>query len=574
MSRIAALSGLVLLLAPGGALAQFEFGAIDPNPYYYDATHRPEGRADLDFAEIIEQAKYRSPAERALIFGAPTVEVRRNFVYVEDTDRTLTIPWQTNQDLNRSFQFATEALYSVLPDEFDMIILYTSFQTGVGAFFYQPLANDIWGIGAPPFDNTGSSPLEGFIFMNYWRSFEGQWGQYGDPVVQGFMRHTFNQEMSHRWLVYLGGTPSMDRLLGRDDAHWNYFMHSNASPMEGNNWRDNMDGTFTTLTTYENWRFNDLDLYLMGLMAPADVRPWFVITNPNTSSARDIYNQRPTVSSPPQILQPQRIPGTRVDYTVDDVTAAVGGRSPSYPEAKNAWRVAFVLLSPQGGFTDSHKREFETMVDDSALGFRQATRDRGRLDFILADIPKQPLGGTCIDATDCDPQAAPICATPNQGGQKFCSIGCSTASDCPSDWCCVTDGQSGGFTCHPTDLCPPPDPADAGGGESDGGMSSGPDGSTVDPNPGVCACDQTTVCDANGETYCACDPECACACDLTTSCDEGCACDPDPGCAGSPIPPKDEGGCRHVQTQGGASGVLGLFLAGLVLLGLRRRRLD
>lgn len=568
MARLPALLGLLVISVPSAASAQLT-GPLDPNPYYYDATHRPEGRVELDFSELIEAAKYRAPAERALMFGAPIVEVRRNFVYVEDADQTLTIPWQSNQDLNRSFQFAAEQLYSVLPDEFKMIILYTSFQTGVGAFFYQPLANDIWGIGAPQFDNTGGSPLEGFIFMNYWRSFQDQWGQYGAPVVEGFMRHTFNQEVSHRWLVYLGGTASMNQLLGRDEAHWNYFMHSSASPMEGNAWRDNGDGTFTTQTTYENWRFNDLDLYLMGLMPASEVRPWFVISNPNTTSARDIYNQRPTVSSPPQILQPQRIPGTRVDYSIDDVTASVGGRSPSHPEAPNRWRVAFVMLAPRGGFTESQKREFEDMVDNSALGFRQATRDRGQLDYVLAEIPKQPLGGQCFEAGDCDESQAPICATPNAGGEEFCSRGCSTAGDCPSDWCCLGDGQNGGFVCHPADLCPAPNPADAGTSPDDSG--TGPD--PVDPNPVSCACDNTTVCDADGDNYCACDPECACACDLTTACDEGCACDPDPGCMGSPIQPKEDGGCRHVQVNDRGAAGLGVLALGLVALALRRRRL-
>jgi hypothetical protein len=230
------------------------------------------------------------------------------------------------------------------------------------------------------------------------------------------------------------------------------------------------------------------------------------------------------------------------------------------------------MLAPSGGFTESQKREFEAMVDNSTLGFRQATRDRGRLDYILAEVPKQPLGGECLEAVDCDQNEAPICATPNQGGQTFCSRGCATASDCPSSWCCIGDGVTGGFTCHPQDICPAAPAPDAGSSSGDAGGSGGPDGSGPGPNPGVCACDLTTVCDANGQTYCACDPECACACDLTTGCDEGCACDPDPGCAGSPIPPEDEGGCRHVQARGRNASGFGVVLLGLLALALRPRR--
>ena len=60
----------------------------------------------------------------------------------------------------------------------------------------------------------------------------------------------FGQENGHRWLAFprvaIAGQPQ-NLLLGRADSHWNFYMDTDASCMEGNDIRDNGDGTFTTV---------------------------------------------------------------------------------------------------------------------------------------------------------------------------------------------------------------------------------------------------------------------------------------------------------------------------------------
>ena len=95
------------------------------------------------------------------------------------------------------------------------------------------------------------------------------------------------QEAGHRWLTYFrypnGGNPQSNVLLGRDNDHWSFFFNSNASVMEGNEIRDNGDGSFTTTDTVK--RFNHFDQYAMGIRAPEEVAPSFVVLNPDRGSS-------------------------------------------------------------------------------------------------------------------------------------------------------------------------------------------------------------------------------------------------------------------------------------------------
>jgi hypothetical protein len=90
-------------------------------------------------------------------------------------------------------------------------------------------------------------------------------------------------------------------MLGRSEAHWNFYMHTDGSPVEGHRWLDKGGGDFEAVKL-DKYQFSDLDLYLMGLMAPEEVQPWFVITDPTTASIR----RSPTRSAPPSTASASR----------------------------------------------------------------------------------------------------------------------------------------------------------------------------------------------------------------------------------------------------------------------------
>ncbi len=508
-----------------------------------DLTHHPVVQ-NLPLDQAIINGTKPTFAESQGLVGAPTVEKRRNYYYIQDNDNAFRFPFGSDTDLFTMLEFAQQQLYRAEPDEFIFIYIFTAFDGQVPAFFYAPEANDTLGIGTGTMDRNGRSPREGLIFMNYWRAFEQMFGQGGAQFVRGQARSVFNQEAGHRWGAF---TPVRDAgndfMLGRDDSHWSYFLHTGGSPMEGNAWNDNQNGTFTTVTGYNNWRFSDLDLYLMGLMPPTEVAPFFVIMAPQIGNQRDLYGQRLGVASPPQILQPVTLRGTRRDITIDEVTANHGLRRPAYGAAPNRWRVAFLMVGNRSAtLTETQKVRFEEMVDDYALGFKEGTRNRGELDYLFFQPdPKSPIGGECAEATDCDPATTNYCL-PQENAPGICSTTCRDRLDCPQNWCCQADALTT-LACFPEHLCPPP----------------------VTPDAGVpaCACDTSSSCDAN----CACDPQCTstpalCACDLSYDCDmdgdRQCACDAE--C--------DEG-CGCTSTQGSASA---LAIFALLLFPLLRRR--
>ncbi len=614
--------GALMLLATSAAHAQAPeqqtpdlFGKTG----HYDLTGSPLLR---DFSLDYEYIAGNKPsyAELKGLAGVPTVEIRRNFVYVEDSDGSLTIPYQSQNDLFESFMFALRETYRVVPDEFVFVYLFTAFRTGVGAFFYAPEANRTQGINQQSFDQNGGSPREGFVFMNYYRSFEESFGQGGQALVEGQSRSVFNQEAGHRWCCFViagagqnGAGP--DILLGRDDSHWNFFMHSSASPMEGNSWRQNANGTFTTNTGFNNWRFSDMDLYLMGVLSPDEVAPFYVIDNPDIGNRRDLFGQPLTKNSTPQIIQPQTVSGTRVDIDIDAIRARNGTRSPVAGQAPNTFRSVFVILAGRTSpMNETQKEIFEGMVDGYADAFNEGSRGLASLDYILTEEPPpSPIGGPCTTVDDCNPSMSNVCLdTPAPG---LCTTSCSSEAGCPNGWsCCESNTGRPGKLCLPSqDMCQPEPPMctcdttaacedncscdpNCGvnppmcqcntSGACEANCDCDPDcGPPPPPPPPVCDCDKTFGCDdnADGSAACSCDPECMCACDKTFSCDsndDGSQCDCDPecmdqggcGCSASPVVQYKAEGAPAPQNTPGSS-PLG-FLGGvmLFLLIVRRKR--
>ena len=502
-------------------------------------------RPELDYVT----GKVPSYAERLGRAGAPNVEIRPNYIYIEDTDNTFPVPFRSGNDLQTSANFALRELYRVLPDEFVFVYMFTSFNTNVGAFFYAPEANDVWGINAQgQFDSNGSSPREGFVFMNDWKSFEELFGPGQGAVGQG--RSVFNQEAGHRWGSFVvtgpdGAGAGSDVLLGRDDAHWSYFLHTEGSPMEGNNWRDNQDGTFTTVTGFMNWRYSDLDMYLMGLLPMDRVEPFFVITNPQVGRQRDLFGQALNKASTPQIVQPVTISGTRVDLTMEDVRLRNGSRNPAFGEAPTEWRVVFVMLASSAQpFSEADKVEFDGMVEDYATGFHDGTRGVGTLNYRLREpeVPLSPVGGVCVEVADCDPAVANFCVANPFTPTSFCTASCNDTSACPVDWCCASADGAAVPVCLPAGMCPTCacdqdpnacdegcacDEACAGNTNNNTGNTNNNSGNTNNNTGntnnntagGLCECDVTYGCDADasGEADCPCDPECDAGCGCTES---------------------------------------------------------
>ena len=142
-------------------------------------------------------------------------------------------------------------------------------------------------------------------------------------------------ETGHRWLARLlfrnADRIVSDQLLGRQLAHWSFFMDSDGSVMEGNDIEDQRGGVFRTAAAPE--RYSRLDMYAMGLATDAEVPPWFFIDSPVSTRTRE---------TPP--ITGITINGTRRDVLIQDVIAALGPRVPSAGDSPRVHRQAFVFI--------------------------------------------------------------------------------------------------------------------------------------------------------------------------------------------------------------------------------------
>ncbi len=145
-------------------------------------------------------------------------------------------------------------------------------------------------------------------------------------------------EAGHLFLAFASVREGENRpMLGRQGFHWAFTFNSEASLLEGNRIEDLGEATnprFRTTATVEG--FSPLDQYLMGLRAPGDVPPTFLVQNSGLSTALTSPRVGATFG------------GTRRDVPVDELIAAEGRRTPDHTVEQRRYRIGFVLIVPAG----------------------------------------------------------------------------------------------------------------------------------------------------------------------------------------------------------------------------------
>jgi hypothetical protein len=232
-------------------------------------------------------------------------------------------------------------------DVFDTVAIFLSsaynadVQIESGFAFHRRVASDVLGIGVSPIDRAGelgltTTRLRSILQLNdlleYPPRLDDRMVQFeGDVLGVEILGH----ETAHQFVAY--AEPSGGGSLGRGDAHWSFFLNSEASVMEGNRWAQS-GNRFTSVEAFE--RFSQLDLYLMGMLAPeAVIEPIFIIDNPKQTGGRG-----PT--SFPEVGV--TVQGTRRDVTIADFVAVEGPRVPSHLDAPHELTLALALVVPAG----------------------------------------------------------------------------------------------------------------------------------------------------------------------------------------------------------------------------------
>jgi len=245
----------------------------------------------------------------------------------------------------------SKRFYQTHPDNFDQLVIFTN-KTVVGGntFAYEStVANEIGGIGIDQFNTSAdfgsAGRLRSLVVMDTLTKYPASpttkfLGENNTLSVMG-------QEVGHRWLAFLrfrdANNRTSDALLGRDQAHWSFFMDSDASVMEGNDIEDLGGGSFRTRDAVR--RYSLLDQYAMGLVRDSQVPDFFYVESPvNVQPPREATDD-PDIGV--------TFNGTKRVVSIEDVIAAMGRRNPSSSNSPRVHRQAFVYLVANGTTLDN-----------------------------------------------------------------------------------------------------------------------------------------------------------------------------------------------------------------------------
>ncbi len=153
-------------------------------------------------------------------------------------------------------------------------------------------------------------------------------------------------EMDHRWAAFAYAKIE-GKMIPLGDPHWipglqvrvpfPYVRPTEASIMGGGVWQDNHDGTYTQLD--DNYYvpatgYSYLDLYLMGLLSPAEVPDFFLLRHLHYVGT-DANGHRIFKADP-------------VKVTIQDVIAADGPREPDVMHSQRHFNTGMVIIVQHG----------------------------------------------------------------------------------------------------------------------------------------------------------------------------------------------------------------------------------
>jgi hypothetical protein len=307
-------------------------------PLTFSAIHfqRPDATVTLEFTERDRPAVVLYDVDRAIVPLPPVIDV------ATDARRSphavsLAMPIGDQVPRTRDGTAMARLYFERFSHEPDFLIIHQAdtgpIRTGSGSILYGQFGrsrNDVSGIGIEtyqPAEPLGDDDrLQGIVYI---------YG--GPPTSNGLIVH----ELLHRWAAFLD--PDLGVAFG---GHW-------AASLE------------RSFNGFAGGRYNDLDLYLMGLL-------------------------------PPDSVLPARIGTTRT--TIQDVIARHGPRSPAWPNAQNEFTSVTVVVYPrlltadELALFDFLAAEFgleEPYSGDTRPGtttFFQATGGRARL---ITELPDQ-----------------------------------------------------------------------------------------------------------------------------------------------------------------------------------------
>jgi hypothetical protein len=276
-------------------------------------------------------------------------------------------------------------------DDLDFLVFFTNYAihavpkwaspAGALTATSTPVHNTVEGIGIPPHDYRAGVGTRGrlkrIVCMNTLH--------HPAPVKDRFSWFLWRiaHEIGHQWLahtkIYLGPRteyrPSdrmTDSLL---HCHWSRFLSVGRSPMI---WQGQPNRPcsvqqlaarrFSWQPLDGGWQFSDLDLYLMGLAAPDEVAPFFLVLHAEVREA-DLAPEVPFT-------------GQLMNRCLGHVVQAMGERTPDHHEAQREFRGGFILVTRDRSVTPEEKGFVAKLASAFPEYWSQLTRGRSRFTVI------------------------------------------------------------------------------------------------------------------------------------------------------------------------------------------------
>ena len=267
------------------------------------------------------------------------------------------------------------------PTTYDQFVIWANQPIVFDAFAYEiTVANAIQGIGqglhATPFDFENDT-LESLVVMGWLGKYSEDLSEKvnGEATTMAVLGH----ETGHRWLAFLEfsdhNRERSEALLGRQQAHWSFFVDSDASVMEGNDIEDLGGGRFETVAAEQ--RYSALDQYVMGLRHDYEVPPFFYVESPTNVSPPARSTSSPEVGV--------TFNGTRRDVLVQHIIEVEGPRVPSADQSPRVHRQAFIYVVGRGSTADPDDiARLDTIRRQWEPWFSEATDGRMRVETRLS----------------------------------------------------------------------------------------------------------------------------------------------------------------------------------------------
>jgi len=277
-------------------------------------------------------------------------------------------------------------------DQYDFLVILSNFDFPMpqaeAKAFYLEVKNAAQGIGKAVFDSSAAfgsnGKLQGTIDMG---NITGMGLNPLHPEKFEQALDTLAHEQLHRWgaeVKFRNPDGTMNSaLLGKDGTHWSYLLDTDGSILYGNDWRDNKDGTFTSVSAPKD--YSALDLYLMGMIDKSQVPPMTLIENASIDPMK-LPELGATIS------------GTVKAIAIDDIIAAEGDRVPATGGSQKSFKTGFIFIAKPGTFAGSEPAGIENLRNAWAGRFASLTGGKGSIaevaPFLMVQVLTPSDGGT------------------------------------------------------------------------------------------------------------------------------------------------------------------------------------